>query len=190
MPATIAISKNDDQRAATRETIDLIRDHVLSALDRWERAGGQKRVLIKPNLLSTDINPACNTSVDACLGVADFFKESTSYKILVGDGTTYESKHKPSTKLALENHGYSAHKEVWDLVDLHDDEASKWFGIVNHEAQKPIELGIAKLAAESFVVSVAKLKTHDVLGLTLCLKNMMGALNAARYRGESTIIRR
>ncbi|MEX2683740.1 MAG: DUF362 domain-containing protein [Candidatus Sigynarchaeota archaeon] len=190
MPATLAISKNNDPRVAIHNTLDLIRNEIIAALDHWERAGGQKRVLIKPNLLSTDTNFACNTSVETCLGIADFFKEITSYKIMVGDGTTYESKHKPSTMLALENHGYSAHKDTWGLVDLHDDDAGKWFRIINHETPRPIELGIAKIAIDSFLVSAAKFKTHDVLGLTLCLKNIMGTLNAARYHGESAIIRR
>jgi uncharacterized protein (DUF362 family) len=190
MQATLAIWKNEDQRAATRKALDLIREDILKALDRWEHAGGRKQVLIKPNLLSTDTNLACNTSVETCLGIADFFNESTKYKILIGDGTTYESAHKPSTMLALENHGYSLHKGTWDLVDLHPDETGRWFTIVNHEVLKPVELGIAKLAVESFVVSVAKLKTHDVLGLTLCLKNMMGTLNAARYYGETGTIGR
>ncbi|MBN2151058.1 MAG: DUF362 domain-containing protein [Candidatus Lokiarchaeota archaeon] len=188
MTANIAISKNDDQRAAVIAALGLVRDDVLAALDRWEQAGGQKRVLIKPNLLSTNTNLMCNTTVDACLGVADFFGEATTYKVLVGDGTTYESKHKPSTMVALENHGYAAHKEAWNMVDLHDDVTGRWFGIVNHEAARPVELGVAALAVESFVVSVAKMKTHDVLGMTLCLKNMMGTLNAARYRGEAAEI--
>ncbi len=187
MPATLAIWKSDDQREATNKALGLVRDDVAAALDRWERAGGKNQVLIKPNLLSTNTNRACNTSVEACLGVADFFEELTSYKIFVGDGTTYETGHKPSTMVALDNHGYSAYKEKWGLVDLHADGAGRWFAIVNHEAPKPMELGIAALAAESFVVSVAKFKTHDVLGLTLCLKNMMGTLNAARHRGETAV---
>ncbi len=190
MPATIAIWKSDDQRAAARNAMDLVREDVLAALARWERAGGRKQVLIKPNLLSTNVNPACNTSVETCLGIADLFKELTGYKIFIGDGTTYETGHKPSTKVALENHGYTAHKGTWNLVDLHDDDPGKWFDNINHDVPKPIELAIAKLAVESFVVSVAKFKTHDVLGLTLCLKNMMGTLNAARYRGESVTITR
>ncbi len=190
MLATIAIWKSDDQRAAARKAMDFVREDVLAALARWENSGGKNQVLIKPNLLSTDVNFPCNTSVEACLGVADFFKESTGYKILVGDGTTYESGHKPSTMVSLENHGYTAHKGTWSLVDLHDDEPGKWFDNVNHEVPRPVELGIARLAVDSFVVSVAKIKTHDVLGLTLCLKNMMGTLNAARYRGESATIAR
>ncbi len=188
MPSTIAIWKSDDQREAARKAMDLVREDILAALDRWEHAGGKKQVLIKPNLLSTNVNFVCNTSVETCLGIADFFDESVGYKILVGDGTTYESGHKPSTMIALENHGYKTYKGTWGLVDLHDDEPGRWFSIVNHDVPKPMELAVAKLAVESFVVSVAKLKTHDVLGLTLCLKNMMGTLNVARFCGESVAI--
>ncbi len=60
-----------------------------------------------------------------------------------------------------------------------------WFEVVNHEPPTgQVELGVSELATGSYVVSVAKFKTHDVLGLTLSMKNMMGTLMAARIIGS------
>ncbi|NMC04722.1 MAG: DUF362 domain-containing protein, partial [Candidatus Lokiarchaeota archaeon] len=131
MRSTIGICKDGDPRAAARAALDLVRDDVVHAIDRWERSGGKKSILIKPNLLSTDKNLACNTSVESCLGIADFFKENITYTIFLGDGTTYESTHQASTMRALNNHGYTSHEDTWNLVDLHEGNSSRWFEIVN-----------------------------------------------------------
>jgi uncharacterized protein (DUF362 family) len=186
----VAIASDDDQKAAALAVLKLIRDDVTDRLTRWCVAGNKRQVLIKPNLLSTNPNPSCNTSVETCLGIAEFFKSLGDYTILVGDGTTYETNHEPSTMKSLENHGYDVYQDIWTLVDLHTDETGAWFDAVNNDDAGPVELGIAKLAIESFTVSVAKIKTHDVLGLTLCLKNMMGTLNAARIKADGTEISR
>src|SRR5271157_1095987 len=186
----VSITRDDDQKTAVKNALDLIRDEITDKLTRWNDAGNKPQVLIKPNLLSTNQNPACNTSVDSCLGIAEFIKVLGDYTILVGDGTTYETGHAPSTMQALENHGYAEHQDIWTLVDLHEDDTGAWFDNVNNDVPRQVELGIAKLAVESFVVSVPKIKTHDVLGLTMCLKNMMGTLNAARYKDDATQIMR
>lgn len=186
----VSITRDEDQKTATKIALSLIQDEVLERLDRWCNAGNKRQILIKPNLLSTSPNPACNTSVETCLGITEFFKNLGDYTIFVGDGTTYEISHHPSTMQAMENHGYDAYQDTWTLVDLHADDTGAWFDVVNHGVPRPVELGIARLAVESFTISVAKIKTHDVLGLTLCLKNMMGTLNAAREKQSTTELAR
>nr|MDO8110993.1 DUF362 domain-containing protein [Candidatus Sigynarchaeota archaeon] len=184
----VAIARDNDQKKAAKTALDLIKNDINLSLFHWIKSGEKKQVLIKPNLLSTEANPQCNTSVETCLAVAEIIKELGDYKIYIGDGTTYETNHKPSTMKSLQNHGYDKYKDIWTLVDLHADETWRFFDIVNYEGQKPVELGFSRLADDCFVISVAKIKTHDVLGLTLSLKNMMGILNGARYVGEKNLI--
>lgn len=191
MPSNVAIWREDSPYEAAMNALHAIEEDVTNALESWEsgRETKEKNILIKPNLLSTNENYLCNTSVDHCLAIADFFHEMGNYKVMVGDGTTYESNKKPSTMQALENHGFNAHVEKWSLVDLHDDEPGNWFEVANQESSRKIELAMARKSTDAFLVSAAKFKTHDVLGLTLAIKNLMGCLNAARYKGEVSFIR-
>ncbi|MHA1369192.1 MAG: DUF362 domain-containing protein [Promethearchaeota archaeon] len=188
MVSKVAIWMDEDAYSSTWRALELIKDDIVGTLERWQESGNGK-VLIKPNLLSTNKNFKCNTSVETCLAIADFVKEIGDFDISVGDGTTWEKNKQPSTIRALENHGYAAYLDKWEFIELHDDDTGAWFDIVNLEANEPIELGVAKAAVDSFLISVAKFKTHDVLGLTLSLKNLMGALNSARSKKSGNIIK-
>ncbi|MBD3186938.1 DUF362 domain-containing protein [Candidatus Bathyarchaeota archaeon] len=186
----VAITKHADTSESVRNALDLIRNPIKVALQEKFKNASRGQVLIKPNLLSTDLNHICNTTVEHCKAIADFFYDLGDYTVVVGEGTTYASDKNPSTILALERHGFKEHEDQWALIDLHEDQPGKWFDIINHEAPRGIELGIAKTCIESFTVSAAKFKTHDVLGVTLGLKNMMGGLVSARNKVSQEILAR
>ncbi|MFX0101236.1 MAG: DUF362 domain-containing protein [Candidatus Hodarchaeota archaeon] len=192
MKSSVSLCSGIMPYETTMEALKLVKDVILERLEKWEKGRGkkEKKILIKPNLLSTDLNYFCNTSVDHCLAIADFFENIGNYNIFIGDGTTYESKKNPSTLKALENHGFMKYRGKWMPMELHDDKPGRWFEIVNHESDGVIELAIARLSIDAFLVSAAKLKTHDVLGLTLSIKNLMGCLNAARYKGKRKILKK
>ncbi|MHA1684602.1 MAG: DUF362 domain-containing protein [Promethearchaeota archaeon] len=186
--SVVSIKTGEDTYNTTIETLDLLKEEITRELDR-AKEDGKKSILIKPNLLSTDENFACNTSAEHCAAIADFLSENSEFEIFLGDGTTYDRGKNPSTMRSLKNHGFDKYRDKWTLVDLHADDLGRWFPIVN-DAPEKIELAFSKLASESFVVSAAKFKTHDVLGVTLGLKNMMGALIGARWKGTGELIRR
>ncbi|MHA1791319.1 MAG: DUF362 domain-containing protein [Promethearchaeota archaeon] len=186
----VSIWRDDSPAKAVKKSLELLQDEIIDSLNAWKKKSGNSRnVLIKPNLLSTNENYECNTSVEHCLAIAHFIKELGNFTIYIGDGTTYESNHQPSTFKALEIHGYTKYDDTWQLVDLHEDDVGSWFNIINLEGG-PYELGISKLMMDSFLISAAKFKTHDVLGLTLGLKNLMGGLIAARLAQDKKIIKK
>lgn len=182
----VSIQQDPDPYNATTRALHAIRASVDASLAAWQARAGHSppSILVKPNLLSTGTNYLCNTNVRACEAVADFFTEIGFPRIVIAEGTTWGRGGQASTWQAFENHGFAG--KAWDLVDLHQRPAGAWFRVASVDPPdgKPIELGLARDTVDAFVVSLAKFKTHDVLGLTLSIKNMMGALVAARIAGE------
>jgi uncharacterized protein (DUF362 family) len=132
----------------------------------------KQRVLVKPNFVVTH-KPLAATHVDGVRAVLDFVRARYDGPITVAEG--------PSVQPAAEGfrlHGYEPLVESHGvtLADLnHDDplpvQAYDW-------RLRPLRLHLARSVVESdFRISVGPPKTHDVVIVTLSLKNMiMGAL--------------
>jgi len=140
--------------------------------------------LIKPNLLSTiDNKGRINTNFRVCEAVVDFLISLGNKEIICAEGSTRGHSDKSSTKTftAFKNNDYYKMKEkISHYVDFNLDKPAKWIKIVSPGLNYEVKLGIAKTAIENTIASIAKFKTHDFLGLTLTLKNMMGSLCQAR----------
>lgn len=138
-----------------------------------------KITVVKPNVLSTDEHDFCNTDSRVCEAVVDFFLSQGNSEIICAEGATHG--HPPDTLKAFRNWGYYKMEEkISRYVDFNEEEPGRWMGIVSPGVDYEVELGIARTAVENPVVSVAKFKTHDFLGLTLTMKNMMGSICKAR----------
>lgn len=153
-----------------------------------------KTTIIKPNLLATvDTIGYINTDLRVCEAVADFLISLGNEEVVCAEGTTGGRSDKPLTKTftAFRNNGYYKMKEkISRYVDFNLDKAGRWMRIVSPGLDYEVELGIAMTAVENPVASVAKFKTHDFLGLTLTLKNMMGTLCRARRADTGEILSR
>lgn len=140
--------------------------------------------LIKPNLLSTVDNKGCiNTDYKVCEALVDFLISLGNKEIICAEGSTRGPTNESTTKTftAFKNNDYYKIKEkISHYVDFNIDKPAKWIKIVSPGLNYEVDLGIAKTAVENAIASVAKFKTHDFLGLTLTLKNMMGVLCQAR----------
>lgn len=147
-----------------------------------------KTTVIKPNLLATADKVGCvNTNSRVCEAVADFLISLGNREIICAEGATSGRGDGPLTKTftAFRNHGYYEMRgKISRYVDLNFDEIGKWMRVVSPGLDYEAELGIARTVLKNRVASVAKFKTHDVLGLTLTLKNMMGSLCQSRKVGS------
>ncbi|MHA1230820.1 MAG: DUF362 domain-containing protein [Candidatus Helarchaeota archaeon] len=176
----VAIVKGT-QYSATLEALELMEDVI--------KVPTEEDIVILPNLLTTMQSEIVNTDYRVCLAVMDFYKEvfgiNETSCIIMG-GTTHGN---PANSLkALENNHYLEDNRNWKLFDNSEDLPGKWFKIYEQGGEGITELALGKKLIESgYVISVPKFKTHDVLGLTLSLKNLMGGLVAARNI-EGTII--
>lgn len=170
----IVVIVKGEQYEATKRALSQIKDQI--------KPPSNSRIVLKPNLLSSKRSSIVNTDPNVMLAIRDFFEKELGMKnLLVAEGTTHGN---PNTmELAMENNDYFKLDKNWNYIDLNFDRPGKWFRIheKSEKNDRKIELAIAKSIIDSkYVVSIPKLKTHDVLGLTLSLKNFMGTLVAAR----------
>jgi len=136
--------------------------------------------VVKPNLIFTDLNDLSNTDPRVCEALVDFLISYGEREVICAEGTTH-GRGRVDTIEAFKNNGYHQMKaKISKYVDFNKEEPTQWVRIISPGLNYEVELGLAKTAVENPAASVAKLKTHDVLGLTLTIKNMMGALCQAR----------
>jgi uncharacterized protein (DUF362 family) len=133
---------------------------------------GKQRVLIKPNFVVTH-RPLAATHVDAVRAVLDFVRQRYDGPITIAEGPSVQPAAEGFAQLGyeslVESHGVT-------LADLnHDDPVPM---DVYDWRLRPLRLHLAHSVVESdFRISVGPPKTHDVVIVTLSLKNMiMGSL--------------
>ena len=129
------------------------------------------QILVKPNYINAD-HPSTGVTTDGRVieGVLRFFSEHGFKSLVVGEGSGFAD-----TFHAFRVAGVDKVAERWNarLVDLNRDE------FVTVKPSNPYALQtvrVAKTVLESCIVSVPKLKLHKLAGVTLSLKNMMGAV--------------
>ncbi len=140
----------------------------------------EKKILIKPNWVCDDNSNTGNvTSTDTLEGIIKYLIEVSNIaaeKLIVADGGQTSSGQTSSTQKTMElNDIYRLEEYGVTVADLNQDER-----INNVKIQDPLFLksvNIAKIINEvSCIISVPSLKTHSMVGTTLSMKNMMGAL--------------
>jgi uncharacterized protein (DUF362 family) len=123
------------------------------------------------------------TPVDAVRATLDFLQELGIKRFIVGEGTAEGG----DTMRAFERFGYTALKDEYDvqLVDLNRDDTVD--ATVFDSNLRPSKVRIAKTVVDSYRVSVARMKTHDTVIVTLAIKNLaVGSIvNVDRRRGLS-----
>ncbi|MCS7259223.1 MAG: DUF362 domain-containing protein [Anaerolineae bacterium] len=153
------------------------RQNILAALDAIaadvEPLLQVDAILVKPNLVCAD-NPLAVTHVDAVRAVLDWLRQRTDVPILVADGTALSS-----TWEAFQRNGYQTLPKEYRavrLVDLNTDEPVTLSAFDWRLRPRPLEA--SRIAVQSRLrISLAIPKTHDVVLVTLGLKNMiMGSL--------------
>jgi len=140
------------------------------------------RVLVKPNFVSVNHQLAA-THVDAVRAVLDFIRARYDGPIVVAEGAALSS-----TWDGFRNFGYEPLVEEYgvELVDLNDDDTVPVQ--IYTRRLRPLTVRLARTAIEAdYRVSVGPPKTHDMVVVTLAIKNMvMGSLvnpHAARCSG-------
>ena len=177
----VAIVKGTDPYETTLEALTLIKDEIQIH---------REPVVLKPNLLITKKAPLVVTAPEVCVAVADFLMDIKKInQPILAEGTTIGNPS--NTFESMKNNGYAPFQDRWIPVNLTSEKPSKWFPIYNVDDPRKLELGIAQTIINCpFIVSIPKFKTHDVLGLTLSLKNLMGTLVAVRDKSTTKLLAR
>lgn len=136
-----------------------------------KEAIGKRRVILKPNMVSTEV-PLCATHVDTMEGILEFLK---SIKKLDNVIIAESAGNAPAFE-GFSNYGYNSllNKYPVKMVDL-DTEGSEVLYVFDEKDFKPHPVRFSKmiLSPDSYVISVARMKTHNLAVVTLSLKNIV-----------------
>ena len=160
----VALSAGDDRADNVFRGLDAFREEIA-------RAVGDRLVVIKPNNVSIEIQLSA-THADCLEGILEFLKSIGKLDNVV----IAESAANGPTMEGFANFGYPrlAEKYGVKLIDLDQEETE----VVHVFDQKdfrphPVRMSRLLLDRENFIISAAKMKTHDQVVATLSLKNII-----------------
>ena len=163
MMVKVAILRGTDPQDITFKALEMVEGERIIAKE--------KPILIKPNYLNSR-HPSTGITTDGRVieGVIKFFKKHKKGEIIVGEGSGFSN-----TFEAYKNAGVDiiAEKHKIKLIDLNKDD------FIETKPKDPLNLKkvkIANSALNSTIISVPKLKPHRIAGVSLSIKNMMGAM--------------
>jgi len=175
-PSSEALMCADEKLAKVALTTgDHRADLVFRALkpfaEQIKRDIGNKRVILKPNNVLIDRQLAA-THVDTLEGVLEFLKSiGVTQNIVIA-----ESAANGPTLEGFSNYGYPrlTAKYPVTLVDLDTQPVEKIY-VADEKEFKPNAVRVSSLLLDknSYIVSVARMKTHDRVFATLSLKNIV-----------------
>ena len=162
-PARVSLVRGNDRREIVYQSLKKIEDEVLGSI-------GDKKILIKPNMVQVN-TPLCATHVDAIRAILDFLKPHYKSEIIVGESTAART----STFDGFKNYGYLPLEKEYNvkLVDL--NRTTYQYRYVFGKGNQPLPIRIISIFLEPsvYVISAARMKTHDRVLTTLSLKNVL-----------------
>lgn len=162
-PARVSLVKGSDRGQVIFDSLKLVEDEVFAAI-------GDKDVLIKPNM-SVSRNPLAVTHVDAVRAVLEFLRPRYKKRIVIGESGVF------NTLEGYRNNGYEALEKEGNvkLVDLNTGPSRSYYVFGREQNPQAVRLISLFLDPRVFVISLARMKTHDCVLVTLSLKNVLMA---------------
>jgi len=161
----VALVKGPDRKTNMYDALKLIEDDV-------KRSIGDKQVVIKPNFtLVKKEEWLASTHVDNVHAVLEFLKPFYKKKVIIAEG----AGDAEPIEIPLENFGYNKLKEEYNVefYNLSNDNYSK-VNLLDHNIQPmPILTSNLLLDPNTYVISAAVMKTHNLAVVTLGLKNIV-----------------
>ncbi len=156
----VSLIRGDDRRTIARRSLDLIADDIIRAL-------GSRQPVIKPNFVSSTVQLA-SSHVDQMRGILDFLASVCRDTIIIAEAACYD------TREAFRNFGFLQLLDEYpvELVDLNTGPYETHPIIDRHDRTIAVRLSRLLLDEEKYIISAAKLKTHDSVVVTLSVKNM------------------
>lgn len=158
----VALEKSTGHFEGTLKALKLVEDEIASGLE------GKKRVLIKPNFVSTKRQLAA-THVDSVKAILQTLTRHYDGEITLGEGPAGGSLGD-----AVKNFGYEPLIEEYGLklVDFNEDRYVELDGL--NSKLEPLKFRVSKTLHDcDYLVSAAVPKTHDTVIATLSIKNIV-----------------
>jgi uncharacterized protein (DUF362 family) len=163
-PAAVALTSGDNRADLVFRALKPFSEQIAGSI-------GNRRVVLKPNNVLTDVQLAA-THADTLEGVLEFLKSiKKDNNVIIA-----ESAASGATFDGFSNYGYFSlvSKYPVRLVDL-DQEPYETLYVFDEKDFRPhpIRMSSLLLDPDSYIVSVARMKTHDRVLATLSLKNIV-----------------
>lgn len=177
LTSRVSLAAGDDRANIAFKSLEPFKQEIAAAI-------GKRRVIIKPNNVIPD-RPLSASHADNLEGILEFLRSIGKKDVAIA-----ESPAMGSALDGFESLGYNRFVAQYGvkLVDLDEDD----FQVVQCIDQKdfqphPCRMAKTMLDPNNFIISAAKLKTHDLVGITLSLKNVVvgSALKDAANRPMS-----
>jgi uncharacterized protein (DUF362 family) len=135
------------------------------------QAMGKRRVVLKPNIVNTNVQLA-STHADTLEGILEFLKSiGKSDNVVIAEsaanGPTFDGFRNFGYFRLAEKYGVrmiDLDREPFDIIHVFDEKDFR---------PHPVRVSHLMLDPDSFIVSVARMKTHDRVFATLSLKNIV-----------------
>jgi uncharacterized protein (DUF362 family) len=169
-PARVSLIKGNDRGQIIFDSLKQIEDEVFAGI-------GNKSVLIKPNV-AVSKSPLAVTHVDAVRAVLEFLRPRYKKPIIIGESGVF------NTLEGYKNNGYEALEKDPDvkLVDLNAGPSKYSYVFGREQSPQPVRLISTFLDPDVYVISLARMKTHDCVLVTLSLKNVLMAAPLNDYK--------
>jgi uncharacterized protein (DUF362 family) len=163
-PAKVALTNGDNRADNIFRALKSLQSDVAQSI-------GSRRVVIKPNLVSTD-NQLAATHPDALEGILEFLKSIGKL-----DNAIIAESSAGRTVQGFQNFGYPkvADKYGVKLVDL-DREKYQTIMAFNQSDAMPHPVRVSDILAnqeDNFIISACMLKTHNFAIATMSIKNII-----------------
>jgi uncharacterized protein (DUF362 family) len=171
-PARVALVKGENRYDIVLRSLKLIEDEVLASI-------GDKKILIKPNVVLADC-PACVTHVDAMRAVLDVLSPHVKGQILIGESSVH------NTIEGFRNNGYPSLEKEYNvkIMDLNLDKFQYRYILGLDNKPSRIRIIDTLLDPDLYVISVAPMKTHNYVFVTLSIKNVIMASPLNDYKNN------
>lgn len=177
--ARVAITKGNDRADNAFRALQFFKKQIAAAID-------DKRVIVKPNLVEPTNALAC-TSADWLEGILEFLKSIGKTNVAIA-----ESSATGGTTIGFDSMGYRqlANKYPVRLMDLNQegyDKVRVWYRASDATPNTTIRITNLYRAPRNFIISAARIKTHNFAVATLALKNVaMSApiVDIGKYLGQ------
>ena len=162
-----------------------LREILIKGLKLFGLDVGNKRVVLKPNLVEYDPAGAINTHPMVIHAAIVAFKTLGAREVVVAEGPGHR---RDNEYLVTASGLYSAIKDAKSrYIDLNQDDVRPVKLRTRFSALGTLYLPDTVLGAD-LLVSLPKLKTHHWAGVTLAMKNMFGLVPGAVYGWPKNIL--
>ena len=159
----VSLATGDDRANIAFKSLEPFKKQIAAAI-------GDKRVILKPNNVIIN-KPLCATHADNLEGILEFLHSIGKKNITIA-----ESPANGSAFDGFANYDYNKFEKKYGVklvsIDKDDFEIVQ---CVDEKDMQPHACRMSKMMIDpnNFIISAAKLKTHDLVGITLSLKNVV-----------------